>query len=47
VAAAGHGADGVIASDVVAALPRALEGEPTAYGMPGVPEPADERGLLP
>ena len=28
VAAAAHGPGGVIASDVVAALPRALEGEP-------------------
>jgi hydroxyethylthiazole kinase-like uncharacterized protein yjeF len=30
VAAAQHGPDGVIASDVIAALPRALEGEPEA-----------------
>jgi NAD(P)H-hydrate epimerase len=30
VAAAAHGADGVIASDVIAALPRAVDGEPEA-----------------
>jgi NAD(P)H-hydrate epimerase len=47
VAAAEHGAGGVIASDVVAALPRALEGEPGGGGPPGVPDPADERRLLP
>jgi hydroxyethylthiazole kinase-like uncharacterized protein yjeF len=32
VAAAAHGPDGVIAGDVVAALPRALQGEPAAPG---------------
>jgi NAD(P)H-hydrate epimerase len=32
VAAAEHGPDGVIASDVVGALPRALQGEPAAPG---------------
>ena len=32
VAAAEHGPDGVIASDVVAALPRALQGEPAEPG---------------
>jgi NAD(P)H-hydrate epimerase len=32
VAAAAHGPDGVIASDVVAALPRALQGEPAEPG---------------
>ncbi len=37
--AAQHGADGVIARDVVAALPRALEGEEGGAGVPGVPEP--------
>jgi len=47
VAAAEHGPDGVIASDVIAALPRALQGEPSAAGAPGVPAPADERRLLP
>jgi NAD(P)H-hydrate epimerase len=42
VAAAEHGADGVIASDVIAALPRALRGEPDHDGAPGVPPPADD-----
>ena len=32
VAAAEHGPDGVIASDVIAALPRALQGEPAEPG---------------
>ena len=32
VAAAEHGAGGVIARDVIAALPRALQGEPGASG---------------
>ncbi|MDX6678613.1 MAG: ADP-dependent NAD(P)H-hydrate dehydratase / NAD(P)H-hydrate epimerase, partial [Solirubrobacteraceae bacterium] len=42
VAAAAHGPDGVIASDVIAALPRALEGEPGDEGAPGVPPPVDD-----
>jgi NAD(P)H-hydrate epimerase len=48
VAAAEHGAGGVIASDVIAALSRALDGDPGA-AIPGVPEPAatDPRRLLP
>jgi NAD(P)H-hydrate epimerase len=32
VAADEHGADGVIASDVIAALPRALRGDPAEAG---------------
>jgi NAD(P)H-hydrate epimerase len=47
VAAAEHGPDGVIASDVVAALPRALEGETGGGGVPGVPEPAPADPRLP
>jgi NAD(P)H-hydrate epimerase len=47
VAAAEHGAGGVIASDVIAALPGALAGEPEARGAPGVPDPAEERRRLP
>jgi NAD(P)H-hydrate epimerase len=42
VAAALHGPDGVIASDVVAALPRALDGEPGDEPAPGVPPPDDQ-----
>jgi hydroxyethylthiazole kinase-like uncharacterized protein yjeF len=47
-AAAAHGPDGVIASDVVAALPRALEGE-TGGGEPvqGLPEPFTSEPRLP
>ncbi|MDX6717899.1 MAG: ADP-dependent NAD(P)H-hydrate dehydratase / NAD(P)H-hydrate epimerase [Solirubrobacteraceae bacterium] len=40
VAAAEHGMDGVIARDVIAALPRALAGEHGAGDAPGVPPPA-------
>ncbi len=47
VAASEVGAGGVIASDVIAALPRALEGEPDGEGPPGVPEPFAEPRLLP
>ncbi len=47
VAAAEHGAGGVIASDVIAALPRALEGEGERAGPPGVPPPAQEQRPLP
>jgi ADP-dependent NAD(P)H-hydrate dehydratase / NAD(P)H-hydrate epimerase len=47
VAARDVGAGGVIASDVIAALPRALEGEPDGEGPPGVPEPFAEPRLLP
>jgi len=39
-AASAHGPDGVIAGDVVAALPRALEGEAAEGGPPGVPDPS-------
>ena len=47
VAAAGDGPDGVIAGDIVAALPRALQGEPGEDGVPGVPPPDTEpRPLL-
>jgi NAD(P)H-hydrate epimerase len=42
VAAAEHGADGVIASDVIAALPRASPGESDHDGVPGVPPPGDD-----
>ena len=47
VAAAEHGPDGVIASDVIAALPRALEGETGAGGVLGVPEPAAAEPRVP
>ncbi len=47
VAASEHGPDGVIASDVVAALPRALEGETAGGAMPGVPEPAAAEPRIP
>jgi NAD(P)H-hydrate epimerase len=47
VAAARHGADGVIARDVIAALARALDGEPGEDGAPGVPPPAVETLPLP
>ena len=47
VAASEHGPDGVIASDVVAALPRALEGETAGGAMPGVPEPATAEPRIP
>ncbi|MEY2517675.1 MAG: ADP-dependent NAD(P)H-hydrate dehydratase / NAD(P)H-hydrate epimerase [bacterium] len=42
VAAALHGPGGVIASDVIAALPRALDGEPGGADAPGVPPPGDD-----
>jgi NAD(P)H-hydrate epimerase len=48
VAAARHGADGVVASDVIAALPRALDGEPAGDAAPGVPPPSvDPRVIAP
>jgi NAD(P)H-hydrate epimerase len=47
VAAARHGADGVIARDVIAALARALDGEPGEDGAPGVPPPAVDTLPLP
>jgi len=47
VAAAASGADGVIASDVVAALPRALDGESDAGALPGVPAPVPSEPRVP
>ena len=47
VAASAHGPDGVIASDVVAALPRALDGETAPGGTPGVPEPSPADPRIP
>jgi NAD(P)H-hydrate epimerase len=47
VAASAHGPDGVIASDVIAALPRALDGETGEAFMPGVPEPSISEPWLP
>jgi hydroxyethylthiazole kinase-like uncharacterized protein yjeF len=48
VAAAAHGgAGGVIARDVIAALPHALDGEDGERGAEGVPPPSQDRRPLP
>ena len=41
-----HGPDGVIASDVIAALPRALDGEPLGDGVTGEPDVDGRAGAL-
>jgi hydroxyethylthiazole kinase-like uncharacterized protein yjeF len=46
-AAAQGGPDGVVARDVIAALPRALEGEDEGDGPGGVPPPVQEHRRLP